>query len=187
MVKGDEDKLAEILYKKINDSLIKEIKAYNLKIDKKIQIQKDFTYIPSKRKFCLGGAEVDLVIYQELKKNHSYHELKAGDLCYTAQLNDEVRIPLVVLELKSGHITSDAIRARDLVARDIRNIFPFVSYIFIGENSGKKDETLFRQGKNFTNFIIDKGKLSEENQEKLLELIKINIKLLKLNKLLENN
>ena len=146
MVKGDEDKLSNKLVKFLKKALSSELKKYKLELEEKVKVPKDFTFVPNTNKFCFGGARVDIGIFKRTDNSLN------TPLIYETRLGEKINIPFIILELKSGNITSDAIRARDLVARHIKSIFPFISYIFIGENTEKKEETLLRQGKNFNNF-----------------------------------
>jgi len=177
MARGKEEKLQNKLLDYLRSS--KEIKKYGLQIGQGIQVPKDFTYIPYKNKFCLGGVQTDISLYKEVDENIS------NNLIYTTRVNNskdkKIRIPYLVLELKTGSLTSDAIRARDLVARDIKNIFPHIPYLFIAENTNKKNETLFRQGKSFTNFYIKSTKFKEEDFKNIARLIVHHLSLMKNN------
>lgn len=68
----------------------------------------------------------------------------------------------MLLELKTGELTTDSIRSRDFVASRIRTIFPFCAYFFIAEYTKKEEKTLLRQGKSFTNYFISKDELTPE-------------------------
>jgi hypothetical protein len=178
MTKGDENKFEKKIMKHLTQ-LKPYLKKYDLEIATKIQSPKDFTFIPEKNKFCLGGAQLDVVIF----KRKEITEPK--EFFYLAQLNNNITIPYIVLELKSGKVTSDAIRARDVVARDIRNIFPFTTYIFVGEKTSKKTETILRQAKHFTRFIISKQKFNKNDYKKLNTNIQQSIEQLKTNQFLK--
>lgn len=123
----------------------------------------DVTCIYERGKFELihGFSQTDIVIYKEqtiskfnsdLIKFYGDKEIKNGIFS----------IPYIVLELKTGDLTSDAIRCRDFVAGRIRTLFPFVAYYFIAEKTTKEQKTLFRQGKSFTNYFISKEKIDSK-------------------------
>ena len=76
--------------------------------------------------------------------------------------NGELAIPFVILELKSGGLTTDGIRSRDFVASRIKEMYPFAAYYFLAENTKKEEKTLLRQGKNFTNYFISKNEFTAE-------------------------
>lgn len=147
MAKGSEEKLEKICIEKLSP-LEKE---YELKVNKKVKILSDLTCIKEQDVFKLGigFAEVDVAIYKEIQFDKSNSQLiKLFKFIQDSKKDKRyINIPFVILELKSGDITSDAIRARNEVARKIKNVFPFCSYIFIGEKTSKKEKTLLRQGK----------------------------------------
>lgn len=134
-----------------------------LKIAAGKNILTDVTCIYEKGKFELihGFSQTDIVIYREqtvkefksdLIKFYGDKDIKAGVFS----------IPYVVLELKTGDLTSDAIRSRDFVAGRIRTMFPFTAYYLIAEKTKKEEKTLFRQGKSFTNYFISKDRMDEQ-------------------------
>lgn len=132
----------------------------DIKIDADKNILTDVTCIYEKGKFELvhGFSQTDIVIYKEqhftpinqgLIKFYNDKTIKSGILA----------IPFVVLELKTGELTTDGIRSRDFVAGRIREMFPFAAYYFIAEQTKKEEKTLLRQGKSFTNYFISKSKM----------------------------
>jgi len=128
-----------------------------LKIAAGKNILTDVTCIFEKGKFELihGFSQTDIVIYKEQAISTFNSDLIKfyGDKDIR---NGLFAIPYVVFELKTGDLTSDAIRCRDFVAGRIRTLFPFVAYYFIAERTTKEEKTLFRQGKSFTNYFISK-------------------------------
>jgi len=96
-------------------------------------------------KLAIGFSEVDIAIYRKNPFNKRDQKvLKFFKFLQDSKKDEEfINIPFIILELKSGEITSDAIRARNEVARKIRNIFPFCAYFFIGDKTSKRRETLF--------------------------------------------
>jgi hypothetical protein len=125
-----------------------------------------------KFQLVLGFAEVDIAIYKPIKINKE-KIMKTGLLKLYQDEQDKngnqdyLNIPLVILELKSGSVTSDSIRARSVVAEKIRDIFPFCAYFFIAENTTKRDITLYRQGKSFTKFYTSPIELQNADIEKI--------------------
>lgn len=181
MTKGDEDKLALRLIPDIN----RIAKKFNLFVDDKIKVLSDFTCLKEadEFKFNISFSEVDIPIY---KKTPFEKSIITNFIFYrdSPKNKDFLNVPFVILELKSGNITVDSIRARNEVARKIRKIFPYCSYIFITENTSKKEETLFRHGKDFNNFFIYNDFLTKNNFEYIItefiepfldNLIKINL------------
>jgi hypothetical protein len=180
--KGKEAYLAD----RIKQSLDGLSKKYNLKVDK-TKVLCDLTCVREKYKgeekfqLILGYAEVDIAIFIRIPINKD--KIKATDLIklYQDKRNkqnkqakennqDYLNIPFVILELKSGKLQSDSIRARNVVAKKIRDVFPFCAYFFIAENTDKKDITLFRQGKDFTNFYTSRNKLNDLDMKKIREM-----------------
>ncbi len=170
MTKGNEGE--ENLGKLIEPKLKQMEQEYGLKVDRKVKILADLTCIKEKGKFRLGMgfAEVDVAIYKQISFDKSNRQLfEYFKFIHDSKKDKEyLNIPFIILELKSGDITSDAIRARSEVARKIKEIFPFCSYIFIGEDTAKKEETLLRQGKGFNNFFIFENKIEERNIDNIV-------------------
>ena len=160
MPSGDEAKLANRIKKELKQ-LERE---FGLRIDKGVKILSDFTCIKEKDAFKLGigFAEVDIAIFKQIQFDKSNKQLLNSFKFIQDSKKDKkcLNIPFVILELKSGNPTSDAIRCRNEVARKIKNVFPFCSYVFIAETTSKKEETLFRQGKDFDNFFIFQRKIN---------------------------
>lgn len=165
MTKGDEDELGT--------KLIPDIKRiaenYNLLADEKIKVVSDFTCLKKENqfKFNISFSEVDIAIYKKTPFEKIDKAVINNFIFYRDSPKDKdfLNIPFVILELKSGDTTVDSIRARNEVARKIRNIFPYCTYIFIAENTSKKEETLFRHGKDFNNFFIHNNLLNKINKE----------------------
>lgn len=163
MPKGDESKLAE----RIKKELKKLEREFGVEIDDEVKILSDLTCIKEKDTFKLGigFAKVDIAVFKQIQFDKLNKELLESFKFIQDSKNDKrcLNIPFVILELKSGNITSDAIRSRNEVARKIKDVFPFCSYIFVAETTSKKEETLFRQGKTFDNFFIFERKISPKD------------------------
>jgi hypothetical protein len=171
MAKGDEKLLSTIVYDEIKKSLEKDFP--NFKIEEKIKVLSELTCIIDKEeyKLGLGFAEVDIAIFKKIEFDKKNKEIKKYfKFIQSAQKEtSSLNIPYVIIELKSGKTTSDAIRARSIVASRIKKIFPFSTYIFIGENTYKKNETLLRQGKDFDNYFVFQEKIQDENIAEIYE------------------
>lgn len=134
----------------------------DLEIEAGKNILTDVTCIFEKGRFELihGFSQTDIVIFKDqistptnegLIKFYNDKKIRSGVLS----------IPFVVLELKSGELTTDSIRSRDFVASRIKQMFPFSAYYFLAEETTKEEKTLLRQGKSFTNYFISKSKMDE--------------------------
>jgi len=173
MSKGDE----EILSRKWILVLRSLEEEYKIHVGSRVKVISDFTCLREKSgfKLAIGFSEVDIAIYRKNPFNKRDQKvLKFFKFLQDSKKDEEfINIPFIILELKSGEITSDAIRARNEVARKIRNIFPFCAYFFIGDKTSKRRETLFRQGKSFNNFFVYKDEISEKEINKIItEFIK---------------
>jgi len=172
VAKGDETKLEKKLIPVIDSYK----KIYDLLIESKIKIFTDVTCLPVKGKgnFKLSFAfsQVDLAIYKELNFNSLKEITKDIKFFgYPKQSKNTFNIPLICFELKSGNITSDAIRARNHIANQIKNIYPFAYYVFLAENTRKKDTTVYRQGKHFTHFYISTQKFEDNDYNNIKDNI----------------
>jgi hypothetical protein len=122
------------------------------------KIIKDCTFVPEEDSFTLylGHAEADVVLYKTA--DGITEVLNEGDSLKLYQNSaNEVRIPLVVLEVKNGSSstpTTDAIRSRTIIAREMNEIFPFLGYFFVGDEMSLNRRKIFRAGKHFTSFFI---------------------------------
>lgn len=140
------------------------LKDKDLLIASKKNILTDTTCIFEKGKFELlhGFSQTDIVIYKE--QRFDFNEGNSGINRFygdpTIRLGI-LAVPFVVLELKTGALTTDSIRCRDFVAQRITNMFPFSAYYFIAEETQKEEKTLLRQGKSFTNYFISRTKINE--------------------------
>jgi len=173
MSRGDEERLSRKWVLALR-SLEEE---YKIHVGSKVKVISDFTCLKEKSgfKLAIGFSEVDIAIYKKNPFNKKDQRiLKFFKFLQDSKKDEEfINIPFIILELKSGEITSDAIRARNEVARKIKNIFPFCAYFFIGDKTSKRRETLFRQGKSFNNFFVYKDEISEKEINNIItEFIK---------------
>lgn len=157
-----EQQFSTFIFNQLNDLLQDD----ELKVAEGKNILTDVTCIYENNRFELlhGFSQTDVVIYKEINCEIS----RSGDKLIRFYGDAEIHkglfaIPFVVLELKTGDLTTDSIRSRDFVASRIRTIFPFAAYFFIAEGTKKEEKTLLRQGKSFTNYFISKDTLSKES------------------------
>ena len=149
--------------KEMENIFIEELKdlekEFDVKINKKVKIASDLTCIKDRDRFklAISFSEVDIAFYKQIdfgKVKRLSNYLKFSRDTRDKKDRDKLNIPFIIIELKSGKITTDSIRARGIVARKIKNIFPFAHYLFVAENTTKTYETLLRWGKDFDNFFI---------------------------------
>lgn len=132
----------------------------------------DITCIYEKGRFELmhGFSQTDIVIYKEAKYLYPASESDLIKFYGDKDIKKGVfAIPYVVLELKTGDLTTDGIRSRDFVASRIRTMFPFSAYFFIAENTRKEEKTLLRQGKSFTNYFISNNAITKERFKEIFD------------------
>lgn len=124
-----------------------------VEIKTKIKILKDVTVVPDKSTFNIvfGYAQQDIVIYSKNKipPIHDVRHVKSKEA-------REIIVPLVIFEVKIGKgLTSHVIETYSHIAREIKDKFPFVMYNFVIQQSDKRKETLWRQGKHFDRILIE--------------------------------
>ena len=66
-------------------------------------------------------------------------------------------------------VSSDQIRARNEVARKLKGVYPFCSYLFIAENTSKKPQTVFKHGNHFDDFYLFKDLVGENDMKEIKE------------------
>lgn len=139
---------------------------FNVLVKERVKVISDFTIFRGGDKFKLeiSFAETDICIYRQYPFNKSAPVVLDNFKFYRDSKIDEsiINIPFVVIELKRGGINVDSIRARNEVARKIKHVFPFCSYIFLGDYTTKKVETVFRHGKDFNDFFIYRDFITKE-------------------------
>lgn len=136
-----------------------------LEIKENKNILTDTTCVFEKNQFEFihGFSETDIAIYKELKFTPKDKELELFKFYGDKDVHrGAISVPYVILELKTGDLTTDGIRSRDFVASRIKSIFPFAAYYLIAENTKKENKTLLRQGKNFTNYFISSSKMDDK-------------------------
>ena len=187
MARGDEAKMSDSLINHMN-KLVTSV--YDgLHVESRIKVISDFTCIKEKDKFRLsvGFSEVDLAIYTRLPISKGEKTIRDHFKFIQDAKSDTdfINIPLAIIELKSGKLISEAIDAKNVIARRIRNVFPFCAAYFIAENTSKREETLMRHGKDFSAYFIFKVKFSNENMDDIFKrFIKPHIDNLRANNLI---
>lgn len=164
----NEQAFSEFIY----NELLKLSDHSDLNLAEGQNILTDVTCIYEKYRFEFihGFAETDIAITKlidfdyngipkSLIKFYGDKDVKKGKLA----------IPFVVLELKSGELTTDGIRSRDFIASRIKDMYPFSAYYFIAENTKKEEKTLLRQGKNFTNYFISRNEFTLEDVKEIYD------------------
>lgn len=159
-----EDELQDLCVQNIRSNL-DELPYDNLRVGREVAIMKDCTFVYDEEiKLYLGHAKTDVAIYLDSPELTSH--LEESDHFKLYQNGDkEIRIPLVIIETKRGNkdgggITTDSIRSRTIIAREINEIFPFCSYVFLADRaSAVSPEKLHRAGKHFERFYTFDGEL----------------------------
>jgi hypothetical protein len=135
----------------------------NIQVGERIRIIKDCTFVPDDSGFTLylGHAEADVALYipaTELTQavDESQH------LKLYQNSSNEFRIPISVLEIKNGIQTTDAIRSRSIIAREMNEIFPFLGYFFAADESTPTPRKMYRAGKHFDSFFLSEDAASKE-------------------------
>lgn len=152
-----EDELQNLCVENIQSNL-EELPYSDLQVGSEVAIMKDCTFVyDDEVKLYLGHAKTDVAIYLESPELTSH--LDESDHFKLYQNGDkEIRIPLVIIETKRGDedgggITTDSIRSRTIIAREINEIFPFCTYVFLADRaSAVSPEKLHRAGKHFERF-----------------------------------
>lgn len=165
---GKEDAFSKRVYSLLR-SLLKD---EDLEIAERKHILSDVTGIYDKGTFKLlhSFSETDIVIYKEV----AFEREQSSDSIIKFYGSKEVKegrfaIPYVVIELKTGDLTSDGIRSRSIVASGIRSIFPLSAYYLIAEKTKKENQTLLKQGKSFTNYFISKDSITDKEIKSIFD------------------
>ncbi len=106
------------------------------KIGEQTQIIKDCTIVPENGEFTLvmGHAEADVALYKTDEDPTEHMEEDSKFKLYQ-NADNGFRVPLIILETKSSDLTTDKVRNRNIVAREMNEVFPFVGYFFIADNA----------------------------------------------------
>lgn len=179
----EEDKLKQSLISNIEDFLEEKFPEKDLEVDEEVPIIKDCTFVYEEGEFSmyLGHAKADIAIY--IKSKNLTNQLEETDTLKLYQNGSkEINIPLAVIETKRGSdkekITTDSIRSRTIIAREMNEIFPHSSYIFIADNAGKVTPgKLERAGKHFDHILTTKGKADQKwiEEEIITEIIETHL------------
>lgn len=141
-----------------------------IEMDEAVKVLKDLTVIKTEDNFklVLGFAEQDIVVY--LKRQ--IPRIKNENLInYRLGRKHEIVVPLVIFEIKTGKdLVSHALITYSHIAAEIKDKFPFVMYNLVIERTEKREETFWRQGKNFDKIFI------EEKQPEMYDTLMNTIK-----------
>ena len=144
-----------------------------------VPIIKDCTFvIGEKPKLILGHAKTDVCLYIE-SKELSDHLVETDHFKLYQNGDKKIRVPLAIFEIKrgntNGRISTDAIRSRTIIAREINEIFPSCSYYFVGDRaSAVSPEKIQRAGKHYDDYFLcselaDSAWIRENVVEKAVE------------------
>ena len=123
-----------------------QIQDIGCNIESSIKILKDIILTKKENQYQIqfGFFDQDIVIYKDKMPTS---EVKWIRFHNTAE-KENIVIPLVIVEVKL-HVGSHTIIAYSEIARDIKNIFPFVKYYLLIRGTTKEEELLRRHGRNF--------------------------------------
>lgn len=135
----------------------------NIRVGEGVRIIKDCTFVPDDSGFTLylGHAEADVALY--IPATELTEAVDESDhLKLYQNSTNELRIPIAVLEIKNGTLTTDAIRSRSIIAREMNEIFPFLGYFFVADESTPTPRKMYRAGKHFDSFFLNEDSASKE-------------------------
>jgi hypothetical protein len=151
---GTEERLQHLCAERIESYL--DANGYDdIQTGERVRIIKDCTFVPDDSGFTcyLGHAEADVALYKPV--SDLTEEIQEGEhLKLYQNSTNELRIPIAILEIKNGVITTDAIRSRSIIAREMNEIFPFLSYFFVGDEMTPTPRKMYRAGKHFDSFFL---------------------------------
>jgi hypothetical protein len=125
-----------------------------IQVGEQTRIIKDCTFVPDDGfTLYLGHAEADVVLYKTAEGLTDEIE-ESEHLKLYQNASNELRIPYAILEIKNGTLTTDAIRSRTIIAREMNEIFPFLGYFFVGDETSPTPRMMYRAGKHFDSFFI---------------------------------
>lgn len=133
-----------------------------LDIAREVDFIQNCTFVPKGEgyRLYLSHAETDVAVYTTAPSLSS--EVQAGTHLKFWQTSDkEVRVPLVVVEVKRTP-TTDAIRSRDVIAREMKQVFPFLGFFFIADDTSKSAANLWRHGKHFDGVFIQRKRFDSD-------------------------
>lgn len=152
---GSEKRLQQLCAERIRGYL--DANGYgDIQTGEQTRIIKDCTFVPDEDGFTLylGHAEADVVLYRTAEELTD--EIEESDhLKLYQNSSNELRIPYAILEIKNGSLTTDAIRSRTIIAREMNEIFPFLGYFFVGDETSPTPRMMYRAGKHFDSFFIN--------------------------------
>jgi len=135
----------------------------DIRVGEGVRIIKDCTFVPDETGFTLylGHAEADVALYKPASELTDVVE-ESEHLKLYQNASNEFRVPITVLEIKNGKLTTDAIRSRSIIAREMNEIFPFLGYFFVVDESTPTPRKMYRAGKHFDSFFLNDDAASKE-------------------------
>jgi len=111
-----------------------------------VKILKDIIVTKKENQYQVqfGFFDQDIVIYKDKMPTSEVKWIRF----HNTAAKENIIIPLVIVEVKL-HVGSHTIIAYSEIARDIKNIFPFVKYYLLIRGTTKEEELLRRHGRNF--------------------------------------
>lgn len=158
----------------------------SIQIGKEVPIIKDCTFLPKDQfNLYLGHTDTDICIF--IKQNDLSDHLNESDTFKLFQTSDnEINVPLAIIETKRNHITTDDIRSRSIIAREINEIFPFCAYFFVADKiDGVSSDKVRRAGKHFSDFFLSDGQYTDEMTDRVAEYTRIHLNQLEDKKIIE--
>lgn len=135
----------------------------DIRIGEGVRIIKDCTFVPDETGFTLylGHAEADVALY--IPADELTDEIEESEhLKLYQNAENEFRVPITVLEIKNGTLTTDSIRSRSIIAREMNEIFPFLGYFFVADESTPTPRKMYRAGKHFDSFFLTEEVATKE-------------------------
>jgi hypothetical protein len=154
-----EAEFSKQVLKFFREKLTSDKECSDVKVDKEVNILKDFTFGKDKKgnwRPVLGLQQQDIVFYKD-----AFTPEKFGKEVYITNIGKrgEIVIPLVICELKvSQNFVTHAFLTYSRISQEIKYIFPFCAYYFLLDtNKGRniQPSTLLRQSKGFDRVFLE--------------------------------
>jgi hypothetical protein len=175
MPKGEEQKLQTLCRNYFSQTA----KTYGVKLEEGVKVLHDIICLSDTGsfKFEFAFAHVDLAFYLPVDIDASHWKPDSIFTCVSLAERDRnvLNIPFLIFELKRGGsdlggVTVDAVRSRSILARSIKHLFPFCSYIFLADSTNKRPETVMRHGRDFTHYFLHRAAITPEHPEFLAQI-----------------
>ncbi|CUU00779.1 hypothetical protein JGI1_00074 [Candidatus Thermokryptus mobilis] len=139
--------------------LYSDRKFSDVKVDKEVNILKDFTFGKDKEgnwRPVLGLQQQDIVFYKDTLATE-----KLGNGVYIRNIGKrgEIIIPLIICELKVGQsMNTHGFLTYARISSEIKYIFPHCAYYFLLDSRKERNlqpDTILRQGKGFDRIFLE--------------------------------